>query len=195
MPWDWRTYGEYLDRLDGTLAPNAGFLVGHSDDPPRRDGRATRRGADATPGEQDEMERLLAEGLAAGGLGFSSSWATTHNDADGDPVPSRHASTDELLALCEVVSAHPGTTLEFIPRVGLFEELRHGPDDAHVARREPAAQLERAPGELAAAVRSRRTSSRASDYAAERGARVLALTMPDSSAPASRSAAASCSTC
>ena len=25
-----RTFGEYLDRIDGTLAPNAGFLVGHS---------------------------------------------------------------------------------------------------------------------------------------------------------------------
>src|SRR5262249_57328889 len=30
VPWDWRTTGEYLDHLEGTLAPNAGFLVGHS---------------------------------------------------------------------------------------------------------------------------------------------------------------------
>src|SRR2546429_269907 len=30
VPWDWQTFGEYLDRLDGTLAVNAGFLVGHS---------------------------------------------------------------------------------------------------------------------------------------------------------------------
>src|SRR2546421_4597142 len=36
VPWDWQTFGEYLDRLDGTLAVNAGFLVGHS---------ALRRGA------------------------------------------------------------------------------------------------------------------------------------------------------
>ena len=28
--WDWRSYGEYLDRLDTGLAINAGFLVGHS---------------------------------------------------------------------------------------------------------------------------------------------------------------------
>src|SRR3954452_4525874 len=28
--WDWRTTAEYLDRLDGTLVPNAGFMVGHS---------------------------------------------------------------------------------------------------------------------------------------------------------------------
>ena len=30
VPWDWTSTGEYLDRLDGTLMPNAGFLVGHS---------------------------------------------------------------------------------------------------------------------------------------------------------------------
>src|SRR5215831_15763234 len=120
VPWDWTTTAEYLDRLDNRLAVNAGFLVGHS---------AIRRvvmGEDATrrhasPGEQYEMERLLAEGLTAGGMGFSSSWATTHNDDEGDAVPSRHASMDELLSLCKVVAAHPGTTLEFIPTIGLFE--------------------------------------------------------------------------
>ena len=30
VPWDWTTTAEYLDRLDGVLAVNAGFLVGHS---------------------------------------------------------------------------------------------------------------------------------------------------------------------
>ena len=30
VPYDWRTFGEYLDRIDGTTAVNAGFLVGHS---------------------------------------------------------------------------------------------------------------------------------------------------------------------
>jgi len=29
VPWDWSSFGEYLDRIDGTLMPNAGFLVGH----------------------------------------------------------------------------------------------------------------------------------------------------------------------
>src|SRR5215212_1269562 len=30
VPLDWTSTGEYLDRLDGTLAVNAAFMVGHS---------------------------------------------------------------------------------------------------------------------------------------------------------------------
>ncbi len=29
VPWNWSTFGEYLDRLEGRLGVNAGFLVGH----------------------------------------------------------------------------------------------------------------------------------------------------------------------
>ena len=29
VDWTWETFAEYLDRLDGTIAVNAGFLVGH----------------------------------------------------------------------------------------------------------------------------------------------------------------------
>src|SRR3954454_6728468 len=29
ITWDWKSYGEYLDRLDGRLGINAGGLVGH----------------------------------------------------------------------------------------------------------------------------------------------------------------------
>src|ERR1700722_2967555 len=64
----------------------------------------------------------MQEGLAAGGLGFSSPWSRSHNDHDGNPVPSRSATRSELLALCSVVSEHPGTTVEFIPGVQPFSE-------------------------------------------------------------------------
>ena len=64
------------------------------------------------------MKRLLRLGLAAGGMGFSSTWSSSHNDHTGVPVPSRHASRDELVELCRVVGEFPGTTLEFIPQVG-----------------------------------------------------------------------------
>ena len=121
VPWDWRTSAEYLDRLDGTLMPNAGFMVGHS--ALRRvvmHDAATER--HATPEEVEQMKALLRQGLAAGGMGFTSTWSTSHNDHLGHPVPSRCASREELIALCAVVKEFPGTQLEFIPAVGQFED-------------------------------------------------------------------------
>jgi len=113
ITWDWRSFGEFLDRLEGRIAVNAAFNVGHC---------AVRRhvmGADAVGKEASDeqiaaMAALLHESLAAGGLGFSTSLAFTHSDGDNQPVPSRWASNAEVLALCEAVSAHPGTTLEMI---------------------------------------------------------------------------------
>jgi N-acyl-D-aspartate/D-glutamate deacylase len=121
VPWDWRTSAEYFDRLDGTLMPNAGFLVGHS--ALRRvvmHDAATER--HATPEEIEQMRGLLRAGLAAGGMGFSSTWSPSHNDHLGHPVPSRCSSREELVALCAVVSEFPGTQLEFIPAVGEFSD-------------------------------------------------------------------------
>jgi N-acyl-D-aspartate/D-glutamate deacylase len=115
VPWGtWRTYGEWLDRIDGTMALNTGFLVGHS---------AIRRlvlGEDAHETDPSEaqlqgMERELRAALAAGALGFSSSNGTSHYDGDGLTVPSRSAGDAEVIRLCKVVSEYPGTTVEYIP--------------------------------------------------------------------------------
>jgi len=113
LPWDWVTFEDWLARMDQPMGVNAGFLVGHS---------ALRRfvmGADAlagpaTKGQVDQMVTLLHASLAAGAMGFSSSQSPTHNDGDGQPVPSRHADRSELLALASAVRHHPGTTLEVI---------------------------------------------------------------------------------
>lgn len=115
VPCNWRSTGDYLDRLDGTLAVNAGFSVGHS---------ALRRvvlGPDAnrraaTGAEIDAMVGLLRDGLDAGALGFSSSWGPAHSDEAGDPVPSRFATADELTALARACGEFDGTSLEFIPK-------------------------------------------------------------------------------
>ena len=120
VPWDWTTYAEYLDKLENTLSINAGFKVGHS--ALRRvvmGADATRR--EATDDELEAMKNLLRDSLDAGGLGFSSSWARTHNDSDGAMVPSRYASAAELAALCGVAGEFDGTSLEFIPCIGPFE--------------------------------------------------------------------------
>ena len=90
------------------------------------------------------MKELLSDGLAAGGFGFSSSVAGSHNDADGDPVPSRCASHDEIVELATVCRAFPGTSLEMVPFAGqgpFPETVQKLMTRAHGARRAPA-QLE-----------------------------------------------------
>src|SRR3954464_2219086 len=110
--WQWHSFGDYLDALDGNVALNVAFLVGHC---------ALRRnvmgadsvGNEATPEQLDAMVRLLHESLDAGGMGFSTTLSFTHSDGDGQPVASRWASRDEVLALCGAVRDHEGTTLEY----------------------------------------------------------------------------------
>ena len=68
----------------------------------------------STEDELAAIAALLEESLAAGGLGLSLSRSYTHTDGDGRPVPSRLASEDEALALCDVVGRHDGTSLEAI---------------------------------------------------------------------------------
>ena len=119
--WDWTSFGSYLDRLEGRLVPNTGFLVGHSAVRRVVMGEAASQ-REATAEEVESMRELLGASIAEGGLGFSSSWAATHNDFTGGAVPSRFASADELIALCQEVGRHEGTTLEFIPGVGQFTE-------------------------------------------------------------------------
>jgi N-acyl-D-aspartate/D-glutamate deacylase len=113
VDWQWRSFGEYLGALDGNVALNVAFLVGHC---------ALRRnvmgadsiGNEATPEQLDAMVRLLHESLDAGGMGFSTTLSFTHSDGDGQPVASRWASRDEVLALCAAVAQHEGTTLEYV---------------------------------------------------------------------------------
>ena len=113
VPWNWSSFAEYLDALDGRLGVNAGFLVGHC--ALRRKVMGSRRGGEvATDEEIAAMRALLAESLDAGGLGFSSSQSRTHSDGDGQPISSRYADRREMLAFCEEVAAHEGTTLEYI---------------------------------------------------------------------------------
>ncbi len=113
LPWDWRSFGEWLGRLDGRIAVNAGFLAGHST--LRRLVMGERAvGGEATAADLDAMEAALHAALAEGALGFSTSQVHTHNDGDGQPVPSRAAGRQEMERLAGAVRAHPGTTVELI---------------------------------------------------------------------------------
>jgi N-acyl-D-aspartate/D-glutamate deacylase len=114
LAWDWTSTEDYFGRLEGNLAINAGFMIGHSAIRRLVMGLESTQRA-ATSDEVEAMKVLLRRGLAAGGLGFSSSWSTAHTDGAGDPIPSRFADRDELVALSAVCAEFEGTSLEFSP--------------------------------------------------------------------------------
>jgi N-acyl-D-aspartate/D-glutamate deacylase len=178
VPWSWSSFGEYLRALDGRLGVNAGFLVGHC--ALRRKVMGAARAEEvATDEEITGMRALLAASLEAGGLGFSSSQSRTHSDGEGRPISSRYADRREMLAFCEEVAAHEGTTLEYITN-GCLDSF--SPEEVDlmtamsVTARRPlnwnvltvdARAVERVEHQLAA-----------SSAAAAAGGRVVALTMP-----------------
>jgi N-acyl-D-aspartate/D-glutamate deacylase len=179
LPWDWDSFGGWRSRLEGRIGINAGFLVGHS---------AVRRvvmgdGAHeaATPDQIDAMARLVTEACRAGALGFSTSTAPTHNDGEGEPVPSRGATADELVALAAAIGDVPGTTLECIIAGclnGFTEE-----DMDLLTRMSTSAGRPLNWNVLGVSSMNPDGHERqlaASDYAAERGGRIVALTLPHS---------------
>jgi hypothetical protein len=125
------------------------------------------------------MTRLLAESIEAGGLGFSSSQSRTHSDGDGNPITSRHADRREMLAFCEVVRDHPGTTLEYITN-GCLDTFTDQEMDLMVAMTTTA----RRPLNWNLLTIDSRTPDKterqleASVRAHQSGGRIIALTMP-----------------
>lgn len=168
----WRSFGEYLDRIDNGLAVNMAFLVGHS--ALRRHVMGDRAvGHEATPAEIEAMAALLRQSLAEGGAGFSTTKSYSHSDHNGDPVPSRWATDEEILALAAVVAEFPGTWLELLPPLI---------DPPHAYELSTAMSLagQRAVNWNVLVVNSEAPERLASQlrmgtYAAERGARVYGL--------------------
>ncbi|GAA1972316.1 D-aminoacylase [Catenulispora subtropica] len=96
FPWDWRTVGEYLDRLDRGMAVNACYLVPHGTVRMLAMGWDDR---EPGPDELRRMRELVAQGMREGAVGLSSGLSYP---------PGMYAGTDELVELCEVVAAHGG---------------------------------------------------------------------------------------
>ncbi|MFF9621748.1 amidohydrolase family protein [Streptomyces griseosporeus] len=96
VDFDWRSVGEYLDRLDRGIAVNAAYLI------PQGTVRALVVGwedREATPAELDRMRQIVAEGLQQGAVGLSSGLTYT---------PGMYAKDAELTELCRVVASYGG---------------------------------------------------------------------------------------
>ncbi|MFF4251449.1 amidohydrolase family protein [Streptomyces sp. NPDC001663] len=96
IDFDWRSVGEYLDRLDRGIAVNAAYLI------PQGTVRMLAVGwedREATPQELDRMRQLVAEGMEQGAVGMSSGLTYT---------PGMYAKDAELTELCRVVAQYDG---------------------------------------------------------------------------------------
>ncbi len=97
--WGFETFPEYLDAVERRgCAVNTAALIGHT---------AVRMyvmGEEATEREATTVEiaaqrTVVREALEAGALGFATSRANTHVGYEGRPVPSRVATTEEIMEI------------------------------------------------------------------------------------------------
>jgi N-acyl-D-aspartate/D-glutamate deacylase len=113
VPWGWRTYGDYLDALEGRVGLNVGGLVGHIAVRQYVMGEeSVERGA--TSDEVTQMQALVRESLEGGALGLATNRNPRHMREDGKPVASRLADDAELFALADVLGELNCGTIETI---------------------------------------------------------------------------------
>lgn len=128
LPWDWVTFGEYLDSLDRLpKGVNVGGMVGHC---ALRQYAMGERGLGDEPPTDDDMALmcdLLDEAMTAGALGFSTSRTYLHKVPDGRHVPGTYAQPAELFAFADVLGRHGAGVFESASRLGEGER-----DDADV---------------------------------------------------------------
>lgn len=118
LPWDWETFGEYLDALDaGQRDIDVAVYLPHS---PLRVYVMGERGANREPATPDDLVRMRAlakEAIEAGALGFASSRLMIHKTASGLPIPSYDAGRDEIAAIAAGVVDGGGGLLQFVPDI------------------------------------------------------------------------------
>ena len=114
LPWDWDSFPSFLDTLDKRLGINLAVYIGHSAIRRYVMAEAASERA-ATADEIEHMKRLVREAMAAGAAGFSSSNGPTHVDQFKRPVPSRHGSFDEVLALTEAAGEGGAGSIAYLP--------------------------------------------------------------------------------
>ena len=104
--WTWETFPEYLDSLDAQARVlDVATQVPHSAVRAYVMGDRGARNEDATPDDIAQMSAIVAEGMAAGALGFSTSRTVVHTTKDGTVMPGTTAAADELLAIGKAMAA------------------------------------------------------------------------------------------
>ena len=117
MRWDWETFPEYMDSLDGQglgvnvgalvpFSPLRGYVLGMMD---------ARERTSVTEAELNQMKQILHDSMKAGAFGLSADKSLEDRPEDGSWLPSHVASKEEFLALSQVLSefgvGHLGWTI------------------------------------------------------------------------------------
>jgi N-acyl-D-amino-acid deacylase len=107
MPWDWESYPQFLDSIERTpkgvnmlsympLNPLMMYVMGAD----------TAKNRAATKTEMNEMRRLMVEGMAAGGCGWSAQLGGDNDvqrDYDGTSMITNNMAEEDLVAFCHVL--------------------------------------------------------------------------------------------
>ena len=106
MPWDWETYPEFLDSLDRT--PKGVNLLSYMPLNPLMAyvmGLEAAKSRAATEDEMAEMSRLMEEGLAAGGCGWSGQFGDNdvQRDIDGTLMITNLMKEQDLISFAHVL--------------------------------------------------------------------------------------------
>ena len=104
VPWTWQSFPEYLDALDARRCDiDFATQVPHA---PLRVFVMGRRGVDrepATAGDMATMAALVAEGIEAGALGFTTSRSLFHRTSEGALTPTITAAEEELASIARAM--------------------------------------------------------------------------------------------
>ena len=100
ITWEWESFPEYLDALEKLPRTiDVGAQVPHAAVRAYVMGEHCNGDAQPDADQLRQMAELVREGVAAGGLGFTSSRTLLHRDVHGEYVPGTFAGSDEMLTL------------------------------------------------------------------------------------------------
>ena len=144
MPWDWITFPEFLDSVERTpkglnilpyipIAPLMVWVMGREE---------AKSGRMPTDDEHREMVRLLHEGMAAGGCGWSAQRFgedSVQCDYDGTPMPTDIMHQETCVEFAKVLADRNEGFIQMslIPSVSGFEEIEEKYEELALASGRP----------------------------------------------------------
>jgi N-acyl-D-amino-acid deacylase len=131
MPWQWETYGEYLKALDAVpKGVNVGGMVGHCAVRYWSMGQECLENKPASPDQIARMHDIVAEAIAGGALGFSTSRTILHRTPEDQPVPGTFADRDEIMGIARALGELKRGLFEAAPGIdsGRPEDIKREVD-------------------------------------------------------------------